>query len=125
AAEIALVAVPLGRRAEVPVAALAGKLVLDANNYYPGRDGRIPELDANETTTSELLQRHLPDSYVVKAFNSIRAAEIPTDGTPAGTPRRRALPIAGNDADAKDRATEFLDSLGFDTVDLGPLSESW
>ncbi len=125
AADIALVAVPLGRREDVPVEPLAGKVVMDANNYYPSRDGRIPALDRNETTTSGLLQAHLPASRVVKAFNSIYAAQIPTDGTPAGTPGRRALPIAGDDDAAKAVAARFLDELGYDAVDIGPLAESW
>ena len=125
AADLALVAVPLGHRAQVPVEPLAGKVVMDANNYYPHRDGRIPALDANESTTSELLQAHLPASRVVKAFNNITWHQIPTDGTPAGTPGRRALPIAGNDDEAKRVVASFLDAIGFDAVDLGPLSESW
>ncbi len=124
-ADLALVAIPLGHIADVPVEPLAGKIVMDANNYYPGRDGRIGALDSNESTTSELLQAHLPASRVVKVFNNIYAAQIPTDGTPAGTPDRRALPIAGNDADAKKAVAAFLDELGYDAVDLGPLSESW
>ena len=125
AGDFALVAVPLGKIASVPVEPLAGKTVLDANNYYPQRDGRIAALDTNESTTSELLQQHLPASHVVKAFNNISATHIPRDGLPAGTPDRRALPIAGNDEGAKREATAFLDAIGFDAVDLGPLSESW
>ena len=109
----------------VPVEPLKGKVVIDANNYYPQRDGRIESLDTNASTTSELLQDHLPASLVVKAFNNIFAHEIPADGLPAGTERRRALPIAGNDGVAKSAVTQFLDSLGYDAVDLGPLSESW
>jgi hypothetical protein len=123
--ELVLVAIPLGRIGEIDAAPLEGKIVMDANNYYPGRDGRIEALDRNESTTSELLQAHLPGSRVVKTFNNIYAAQIPTDGTPPGTLGRRALPIAGHDADAKRAVTEFLDSLGFDAVDMGPLSESW
>ena len=64
---------------------LAGKIVIDTNNYYPERDGHIPELDSESTTTSELLQAHLPTSRVVKAFNHIYAAELTTHGLPAGT----------------------------------------
>ncbi len=125
AGDLVLVAVPLKHRASIPVEPLRGKVVLDANNYYPGRDDRIPALDNNESTTSELLQEHLPESQVVKAFNSIYAKQIPTDGTPSGTPNRRALPIAGNDDAAKASAAAFLDALGYDTVDLGPLTASW
>ena len=78
--------IPLKNIKDVPVAPLAGKIVIDTNNYYPQRDGHIPELDREEVTTSELLQRHLPDSKVVKAFNHIYAAQLTTDSKPAGTP---------------------------------------
>ncbi|WP_291382972.1 NADPH-dependent F420 reductase [Demequina sp.] len=125
AGDIVLVAIPLASIGAIPAAPLAGKIVVDANNYYPQRDGRIASLDANETTTSEMLQAHLPDSHVVKAFNNIYAAQIPTDGGPKGAPGRRALPIAGNDADAKATVAALLDDFGYDAVDLGPLSESW
>jgi 8-hydroxy-5-deazaflavin:NADPH oxidoreductase len=125
AGDIVLVAIPLKDIGDIPAEPLAGKVVLDANNYYPERDGRIASLDANETTTSELLQAHLPDSFVVKAFNNIYARQIPTDGGPEGAPGRRALPIAGNDADAKATASKLLDDFGYDAVDLGPLTESW
>lgn len=125
AGDFVLVTVPLGRYAQVPVAPLAGKVVLDTNNYYPARDGRIAALDRNEATTSGLLQAHLPASRVVKAFNNINWTHIPTDGTPAGTPGRRALPIAGDDDGAKALAAKFLNDLGYDAVDIGPLAESW
>ena len=68
----------------MPAAPLAGKIVIDTNNYYPQRDGQIPELDTDSATSSELLQAHLPKSKVVKAFNHIYAAQLTTDGTPAG-----------------------------------------
>ena len=125
AADIAVVTVPLKNYRAVPVAPLAGKIVIDTNNYYPQRDGHIPELDDESTTTAELLQAHLPTSKVVKAFNHIYASQITTDGRPAGTPNRRALVIAGDDADAKAVITRLLDQFGYDTVDAGPLKEGW
>ena len=125
AGDIVVVSIPLKSIRQVPVAPLVGKIVIDTNNYYPQRDGRIAELDTESTTTSELLQAHLPDSKVVKAFNHIYAAQLTTDGRPAGTPNRRALVIAGNDETAKQTVTRLLDEFGFDTVDAGPLSESW
>ena len=81
--DIVVVSVPLKNYRTVPVEPLAGKIVIDTNNYYPQRDGRIPELDDESTTTSELLQAHLPTSKVVKAFNHIYAAELTTHGQPA------------------------------------------
>ncbi|PCE16388.1 NADP oxidoreductase [Microbacterium sp. SZ1] len=125
AADVAVVTIPLGRIDDLPVDELAGKIVLDTNNYYFERDGHIDELDKGETTTSELLQRQLPTSRIAKAFNHIMARDITTDGAPAGTANRRALATAGDDADAVDFVTRFYDELGFDTVNIGPLSESW
>ncbi len=125
AGDIVVVTVPLKNYRQVPVEPLKGKVVIDTNNYYPQRDGRIPELDNESTTTSELLQAHLPTSKVVKAFNHIYAAQLTTDGQPAGTKNRRALAIAGDDAGAKATVVGLLDQFGFDTVDAGPLKEGW
>ncbi len=125
AGDFVVVTVPLKNYRQVPVAPLAGKVVIDTNNYYFERDGHIPELDDASTTVSQLLQDHLPTSRVVKGFNHIRAAEITTDALPAGHPNRRALAIAGDDAEAKALVAGLYDEFGFDTVDVGPLSESW
>jgi 8-hydroxy-5-deazaflavin:NADPH oxidoreductase len=125
AGDIVVVTIPLKSYRTVPVEPLAGKTVIDTNNYYPQRDGHIPELDNESTTTSELLQAHLPASKVVKAFNHIYAAQLTTDGRPAGTRNRRALVIAGDDPGAKATVTRLLDEFGFDTVDAGPLKEGW
>jgi 8-hydroxy-5-deazaflavin:NADPH oxidoreductase len=123
--DIVVVSVPLKNYRAIPVEPLAGKIVIDTNNYYPERDGHIPELDNESTTTSELLQAHLPTAKVVKAFNHIYAAELTTHGQPAGTKNRRALVIAGNDDGAKAVVTHLLDQFGFDTVDAGLLKEGW
>ncbi len=125
AGDIVVVSIPLKNYRQVPVQPLAGKVVIDTNNYYPTRDGHIPELDNESTTTSELLQAHLPKSKVVKAFNHIYAAELTTHGQPAGSRNRRALVIAGDDGSAKKTVTHLLDQFGFDTVDAGLLSEGW
>ncbi|WP_291049932.1 NAD(P)-binding domain-containing protein [Herbiconiux sp.] len=125
AGDLVVVTVPLKNYRQVPAAPLAGKLVIDTNNYYFERDGRIPELDEGRTTVSEMLQAHAPEATVVKAFNNIMAADLTTSGSPAGTDDRRALPIAGDDAAAKATVTTLLDEFGFDAVDAGPLSEGW
>jgi len=125
AGDIVVVTIPLKNYRTVPVEPLAGKIVIDTNNYYPQRDGHIPELDNESTTTAELLQQHLPASKIVKAFNHIYAAELTTHGQPAGTKNRRGLVIAGDDQDAKATVTKLLDQFGFDTVDAGPLKEGW
>lgn len=125
AADLAVVTVPLRAIGSVPVEPLAGKVVIDTNNYYPQRDGHIAELDSEATTTAELLQRHLPTSKVVKAFNHIYAAQLTTDGVPAGTPGRRALTVIGDDPDAVATVGRLVDSFGFDALEVTPLSEGW
>jgi 8-hydroxy-5-deazaflavin:NADPH oxidoreductase len=125
AGDIVVVTIPLKNIGDVPAAPLAGKIVIDTNNYYPQRDGHMAELDNETVTTSELLQRRLPASKVVKAFNHIYAAALTTDGQPAGTPNRRALALAGNHADARRVVAQLIDEFGFDVVDIGPLNDSW
>jgi 8-hydroxy-5-deazaflavin:NADPH oxidoreductase len=125
AADLAVVTVPLKAVPQLPVEPLAGKVVIDTGNYYPQRDGRIEELEDESTTTSELVARHLASSRVVKAFNHIFAADITGRRTTPGTPHRRAVAIAGDDPSAKEVVASYIDELGFDVVDLGPLSEGW
>ena len=125
AGDIVVVTIPLKNIGAVPVAPLDGKIVIDTNNYYPQRDGRIAGLDSAETTTAGLLQSHLPGSKVVKVFNHIYASDLTTANQPSGTPGRRALAVYGDDADARATVEALVDEFGFDTVDGGPLSESW
>jgi predicted dinucleotide-binding enzyme len=121
--DVVAVAIPLKNYRRVPAAELANKIVIDANNYYPQRDGQIPELDDGAVTTSELLAAFLPESRVVKAFNNIYYADLATQGAPAGTPGRRALPIAGDDPEAKKAVADLIEEFGFDVVDAGGLAE--
>jgi predicted dinucleotide-binding enzyme len=125
AGDLVVVTIPLKHYKSVPVRPLEGKVVIDTNNYYPERDGHIPELDNESTTTAELLQAHLPKSKVVKAFNHIYASQLTTDGRPAGASDRRALVIASDDPDAKRQVAGLIDQFGFDVVDAGPLKEGW
>jgi predicted dinucleotide-binding enzyme len=123
--DLVVVTIPLKAIADVPVEPLAGKVVVDTNNYYPARDGQVAELDDGSATSAGLLQRHLPTSKVVKAFNHIQSSQLESEGTPPGTPGRRALSLFGDDADARETVSRWLDSLGYDVVDGGPLAESW
>ncbi|WP_432987645.1 NADPH-dependent F420 reductase [Dactylosporangium sp. CA-233914] len=125
AGDIVVVTVPLKAYRDVPAEPLAGKVVIDTNNYYPERDGQFPELDAASTTSSELLQRHLADAKVVKGFNNIFFKHLESLARPSGAADRTALPIAGDDAEAKRAAAAFLDAIGFGTVDVGTLADSW
>ncbi|WP_320202187.1 NADPH-dependent F420 reductase (plasmid) [Agrobacterium sp. rho-13.3] len=120
--EIVLVAVPLYALNDIPVSPMTGKIVIDANNYYPDRDGQIPALDRGDTTAGELLAHRLPQSRIVKAFSAIPAFDL-DKGLPSGTLNRRAQPIAGDDIEAKAVVAKLLDQFGFDAVDAGPLKE--
>ena len=123
--DLVVVTIPVKAVPSVPVAELAGKLVIDTNNYYSQRDGQIAVLDDGSTTVSGYLQQHLPTSSVVKAFNNINYLDLGALGVPAGSPDRLALPVAGDDPDARQAVVALIDELGFDAVDAGPLSESW
>lgn len=125
AGDFAVVTVPLKNYKDVPAEPLAGKIVIDTNNYYWERDGRVPALDNGEATTSGLLQEHLSQSKVAKGFNHIMAKDITTDGTPAGTDNRRALATASDYPEAAELVANLYDEFGFDTVNVGPLEESW
>lgn len=125
AAEVVVLSVPLLAIRSLPDGLLTGKIVLDTSNYYPFRDGRVPELDSDERTTSELVLAWLGDVRLVKAFNNILAHHIPQLARPAGATDRTALPVASDDDEAKAAASGLIDRLGFDAVDAGPLSESW
>lgn len=122
--EVVAVAVPLKAVPDLPAAAFAGKVVVDANNYYPQRDGQIAELDAG-MASSRWVARHFAGATVVKAFNNIYAQHLLEGGKPAGAPGRIALPVAGDDEAAKRTVMSLVDALGFDPVDAGSLDDSW
>ncbi|WGS55276.1 NAD(P)-binding domain-containing protein (plasmid) [Paraburkholderia sp. D15] len=123
--DVVLVAVPFFAARDLAPQPLAGKIVMDANNYYPQRDGNEEALDNHTTTTSEILANHLRGARIVKAFNAILERDIEKDSRPHGAADRRALPIAGDDKEAKRVVSELLDDLGYDVVDAGALAEGW
>ena len=126
-AEVVVVTVPQARVPDLPAgvldAAADGAVVVDTGNYYPQRDGRIAEIEDGLTESGWVAQQL--GAPVVKAFNNVYADHLLTRGRPADDPDRAALPVAGDDAEAKDVVIALLDELGFDGVDAGPLSESW
>ena len=123
AADLVVVTIPLKAYRQVPVEPLRSKVVIDTCNYYPERDGHIAELDDESTTTSELMAAHLPESHVVKAFNNIFFGHLGALQREAGSSERSVLAIAGDDADAKQAVAGFLDRIGYDAHDVGPLAE--
>jgi 8-hydroxy-5-deazaflavin:NADPH oxidoreductase len=125
AGDFAIVATPISAVGSIPVEPLRGKVVIATINYFPQRDGHIADIEDGTLSVPGVLQRHLPDSKVVRAFSMLDAADMSGDGHPAGDPKRRAIAIAGDDADAKQLVAGLIDEFGFDVVDLGGLAESW
>jgi predicted dinucleotide-binding enzyme len=123
--DLVVVTIPLKSYVDVPVEPLRGKVVIDTCNYYPERDGQIAELDDESTTTSELVQAHLPDSRVVKALNNINYVSLRRLARPVDDPERSTLALAGDDLEAKSLVAGFLDDIGYDAYDAGALSEGW
>ncbi len=123
--DLVVVTIPLRAFQEIPAGPLAGKVVLDTCNYYPQRDGQFSELDSGALTSSELIQRHLAESAVVKVFNNIFFKHLESLSRPSGAPDRSFLPIAGDEPEATAAVTAFLDSIGYGAVDAGPLAEGW
>lgn len=122
--EVVLVAVPFGRYETLPVEAFEGKVVIDANNYYPQRDGQFAQLDGGETTSSELVASHLKGARLVKGFNTIWFEHLAKQGdTALPLEERRAIFIAGDDEEAKQVVARLVEEIGFAAVDTGSLGE--
>lgn len=120
--EVLLVAIPLGKFRELPAEAFRGKIVIDAGNYYPQRDGQIVELDSGQTTSSEMVSDHLKGARLVKAFNTIYYIHLGEQGDVSlPLEDRRAIFIAGDDAEAKETVARLIEEIGFAAVDTGSL----
>jgi len=122
--EVVFISIPLGKYTDLPTEGWEDKIVIDSNNYYPERDGNMPELDKGVTTSSELLLRHLPGARLVKGFNTIWFEHLKTKGnTDLPLDERRAIFIAGDDSDAKAIVAKLVEDIGFAAVDTGFLAE--
>ncbi|PAU74527.1 NADPH-dependent F420 reductase [Halomonas salipaludis] len=123
--EVVILTVPFKKVFEIKSTLLEGKIVIDTNNYYPERDGRVTELDELRTTTSAMVARHFPGACVVKAFNAILAADLQIESINSFGSAKRSLPIAGDDKQAKQIVARLHHQFGFDVVDVGSLEDSW
>jgi predicted dinucleotide-binding enzyme len=122
--EVVLVAVPFGKYQELPAEPFYGKVVIDAGNYYPQRDGQVAELDSDETTSSEMMSEHLKGARLVKGFNTIYYVHLASQGD-ASLPLedRRAIFVASDDSEAKEIVAKLIDEIGFAAVDTGFLAD--
>jgi len=126
--KIIIVTIPEKNIPKLPRNLFAGApndvIVIDTGNYYPQqRDGRIEAIEQG-TTESRWVSQQL-GRPVVKTFNNIYADHLLRLGRPAGDPKRIALPVAGDEPQAKQIVIDLLDELGFDGVDAGTIDESW
>jgi predicted dinucleotide-binding enzyme len=122
--EIVFISIPFGKYKTLPADVFEGKIVVDSNNYYPDRDGVFEELDDNKTTSSELLAEHLRGARIVKGFNTIWFEHLKTQGDASKSIEdRRAIFIAGDDAEAKKTAARLIEEIGFAAVDTGNLRD--
>lgn len=124
-ADIVHLALPLSRLKSLPSDRLAGKIVIDGMNYWPELDGPMADFDARPGASSEAVQAFLPRSRVVKTLNHLGFHEIEEDAQAPGSPGRRAVAMAGDDAGAKAEVAAFLSNLGFDSLDAGALAQGW
>ena len=125
---VVIVTIPEGKIRDLPKNLFEGVppdvVVIDTGNYYPReRDGRIDEIETG-MLESRWVETQL-GRPVVKAFNTMNYKHLLELGRPAGTPGRLALPVAGDDARAKQVVLHLVDELGFDGIDDGGLDDSW
>lgn len=123
AADIVILALPLSKYRELRPGALAGKVVVDAMNYWAPTDGVIAEFEGARSS-SEVVQQYLSGARLVRSFNHMGYHEIDEASRPSGDPERRALALAGDDASARREVADFIDRIGFDPVDAGELAAS-
>ncbi|HEY6640821.1 NADPH-dependent F420 reductase [Povalibacter sp.] len=99
-------------------AAMQGKVVIDACNPYPGRDGEIATW-AREKGAGLASAELLPGTRIVRAFNAVGAARM---GAAHEAPGRIGMPIAGDDAQAIDIASQLIREIGYEPVLIGGLA---
>jgi predicted dinucleotide-binding enzyme len=121
-ADIVILAMPLHKFVTFEPALLAQKLVIDAMNYWPAADGVLAMFQDPSSTSSEVVQRRLAQSTVVKSLNHIGYQDLEDARRPAGSPERSAIGVAGDDLGAAQVVAEFIDRLGYDAVRLDSLS---
>jgi predicted dinucleotide-binding enzyme len=120
-ADVIVLAVPTHRFRELQPDLFAGKVLIDATNYWPPVDGDDPELADAPEGTSTIVQQHFPSARLVKSLNQLGYHQLEENQQPHGAANRIAIGAAGDDQLAVRKVMRLLDQLGFDPVDAGPL----
>jgi predicted dinucleotide-binding enzyme len=123
--DLVVLAPPLNAYNKLPVEALTGKILIDTMNYYPTRDGQITVLDSAELTSSELVQKYLKGARLIKGLNNLDAPHLFINARPHEQSSRTTVLVAGDDPEAKQQVITFMRAIGYEAIDIGPLSESW
>jgi 8-hydroxy-5-deazaflavin:NADPH oxidoreductase len=128
AKDVVIVSIPQEAIQKLPENLFAGTpkgtVIIDTGNYFPGvRDERIAALEAGQLDSAWVSERL--GRPVVKVFNTIDAEILLDGGKPAGAPGRIALPVSGADVAARAAVISLLNEIGFDSVDVGDVGESW
>jgi predicted dinucleotide-binding enzyme len=118
-ADLVVLAFPLHRFTDLDPAGLAGKLVVDAMNYWPASDGVLPAFE--DGGSSEIVASRLSGSTVVKALNHIGYHDLEQRTRPPHAPDRLAAGVAGDDQAAAAAVAGLLDRIGYDPVRLESL----
>ncbi len=121
-AGMVVLAIPLHKFTTLDPSLLDGKLVVDTMNYWPPVDGIQELFEDHRYSSSEIVQRRLVRSTVVKTLNHIGYHELEDERRPEGSPERRALGVAGDDPHAVDVVAELIERIGYDAVRLDRLS---
>lgn len=123
ASDLVILAIPIAKYRKLEPESLSGKIAIDVMNYWAPTEGKLEEFEG-DVSSSEVVQQYLRHTRLVRTLNHIGYHEVEEDALPAGHPERRALAVAGNDANARAIVAEFLDRLGYDAVDAGMLASA-
>ncbi|MFZ1301197.1 MAG: NAD(P)-binding domain-containing protein [Candidatus Microsaccharimonas sp.] len=122
-ADVIILALPLGKYRTIPANLLAGKLVIDAMNYWWEVDGELSVIEGLHHSTSEAVQAFLPYSRVTKAFSHIGYHDLDNEARTEGTADRKAMAIAGSSTADIQIVSELVNDAGFDPVYIGELEQ--
>jgi len=121
-ADVVILALPLSKFRNIPKEELAGKLVVDAMNYWWEVDGRRDNFMDPEVSSSQAVQQFLSESTVVKALSHTGYHDLHDEARQGSGSAKKAIAIAGDDPKSVEVVSELVSNLGFDPLAIGELS---